>query len=275
MADKTKVRPITRGKSLKRMERDASLGKSSLGTVRDWLRIDRLRFISLVTLTLVISILLFPDILIKAPLYKLGDVAKRDIKASHDFLIENREFTEKDRDKAAREALAVYDFDSAALNLVSPLKEAFELGRQYFAGLSDSSDPNRGTALAGRRLFTESENFGTIKNRFFEVLDLTPDDRLFAQLAKHGFPSQVEEATIALIAEVSESGVVADKAMLKAQIERGGIVLHEMYTKKQTTVTDSDRFYDVAGAARFIGTQAKAFYFINISPFGAEDDNRR
>ncbi|MCJ7596884.1 MAG: HDIG domain-containing protein [Desulfobacterales bacterium] len=259
MADKTKVQPITKGRSSKRLDWNAILGKKTLERVGGWLRIDRLRWIILVFLSLIISVLLFPNILSKPTLYKLGDVAKRDIKASRDFLIENKELTDKDKDKAAREVLAVYDFDSSALNLISPLREAFQLGRENFAAPSDSSDPEREKAPSDAKPSPEgSDNYNAIKDRFFSILDLPPDNRLFAQLVKQGFPSQLEETIIRLIAEVSEIGVVGNMAMLKNQIEKGGVVLHEIYTKKQTTVVKFDRFHDVPSAARLIGTQTKA-----------------
>jgi len=259
MADKTKLKPITRGRSSSRLEWNAMPGRRTLERVGKWLRIDRLRWITLVFLSLIISVLLFPNILSKPPVYKLGDVANRDIKASRDFLIENKELTDKDKDKAAKEVLAVYDFDSSALNLISPLREAFQLGREYFAGPSDSSEPEKEKAPSDAKPSPEgSENYNAIKDRFFNSLDLPPDDRLFAQLVKYGFPSQVEETTLRLIAEVSERGVAGNKAMLKNQIEKGGVVLHEIYTKKQTIVVDYDRFHDVASASRLIGSQAKA-----------------
>ncbi|MBU2497905.1 MAG: HDIG domain-containing protein [Proteobacteria bacterium] len=259
MADKTKIKPVTKGKSSKRVEWNASLRRIFSEMAQGWMRMDRLRWITLVALSFIISILLFPNILSKPSLYKLGDVVNRDIKASHDFLIENRELTERDREKAAREVLAIYDFDSAAPNLISPLREAFQLGREYFSISSEASDPNRGTGAPERRPAPEeSENYSIIKNRFFDILDLSPDDRLFSLLAKYGFPSQVEEATIRLISGIAESGVVGNKAMLKSQIEKGGIVLHEINTNKQTMVTDFDRLYDVPSATRFIANQTKA-----------------
>jgi len=219
---------------------------------------DRLRWIILLFLSLIISILRCPNILTKPNVYRLGDVAQRDIKASRDFLIENKELTEKDRDKAAREVLAVYDFDSSALNLVSPLREAFQAGREYFASSPEPSDPDgKKAASEGRPPLEGSENYSAVKDRFFSILDLSPDERLFSQLVKSRFPATVEEATVRLIAEVSESGVVGNKTMLKNQIEKGGVILHEIYTKKQSTVVDFDRFYDVPSAVRFIGNQAK------------------
>jgi membrane-associated HD superfamily phosphohydrolase len=124
-AHKTRLRLLGRGKPSRKGEREPILltGRSLwniLGT-------ERLRWILLFGLSLVLSVLLFPSVLLKPVHFKLGDVVERDIKASRDFLVENREFTERDREKATREVLAVYDFDPSAGNHIPALREAFSL----------------------------------------------------------------------------------------------------------------------------------------------------
>jgi putative nucleotidyltransferase with HDIG domain len=42
------------------------------------------------------------------------------------------------------------------------------------------------------------------------------------------------------------------------QVEKGGIVLHEIYLQKEITVTDLNRFYNLEGAVSFIKSQKKA-----------------
>ena len=65
-------------------------------------------------------------------IYKIGDVAEADIKASRDILIENKALTEKDREKAVQEVPYVYDFDPSASNLVLRMKESFSEARDSF-----------------------------------------------------------------------------------------------------------------------------------------------
>ena len=76
------------------------------------------RWFILIFLSLSISIMLFPNILNRPVLYKLGDVAEKDIKASHDILFENIEQTEKEREKAVKDVPYIYDFDPSASDLV-------------------------------------------------------------------------------------------------------------------------------------------------------------
>jgi cyclic-di-AMP phosphodiesterase PgpH len=258
MSEKAKLKPIINRRQPKKPEKE-SLFKGSFSRLgRDWLQPRRLRWVIVVTLSIIISILLFPSILIKPPDYSIGDVAPRDIKASHDFLIENKELTEKDRDKASREALAVYDFDGSALNIISPIREAFAMCREQFGRTFDIYDTDHlDQNKTDKAPAQGSEIYNLTQERFFGILDLTPDEKLFSQLVNYGFPTRMEETVIRLLSGVSERGIVANKTMLKTQMERGGIVLHDLYSKKENTVTDPERFYDMAEARSYIRAQSK------------------
>ena len=253
MPDKTNLKPIINRKTTKKPEKESLLKGKGSRPGAEWFTPHRLKWIIVLTLSLTISVLLFPSILIRTADYRIGDVAARDIKASHDFLIQNKELTEKDREKATREVLAVYDFDSAALNLVPSIREAFSQGREQFGQPVDLHDQDRveNTVLRG------SEAYNLAKERFFGILDVPPDEELFVQLAEAGFPANVEEAIAGLVTEISERGLVANKTMMRSQMERGGIVLHELHSKKETKVTEGERFYDIAGARSYIPGRGK------------------
>ena len=256
MTDKTKIRPLPKGKPAKRTERDGAVRAKPAASPKKRQGADRLSWAVLVTLSLVISLLLFPNILSKPASYKLGDIAKRDIKASHDFLIENKALTEADREKAARDTMAVYDFDNAAVNVVPAIREAFNMSRMLPVPPSDLYGSDEQSASEEQRTTTEdSVDYNIVKNRFFSILEIPPDEDLFSQLVRFGFPSSVEETVVRMVTAVSGRGVVGNRAMLKNQIEKGGIVLHEIYSKKEISVTDFDRFFDLAGARQYVENQ--------------------
>jgi putative nucleotidyltransferase with HDIG domain len=68
----------------------------------------------------------------------------------------------------------------------------------------------------------------------------------------------VEAAVIQLTNTVFQKGVVGRRRMLMKQVEKGGIVLHEIYAQRESRVTNFDRFYDLEGAVSFIKSQKKA-----------------
>jgi len=255
MPDKTKTTTRKGGKSSKRVERDATGKGKRQGLLDNWVQAERLGWIILAVLSLIVSILLFPNILSKPRIYKVGDVGERDIKASHDYLIENKELTEKDREKADKEVLSVYDLDISASNLVPRIKEAFGKARKYFS--NSAEDPKKTKSSSEKTPPADSaESDISIKNQFFEILEIPPDEKVFEQFQKSGLPVKAEEAFIRLIKGILGKGVVANGLMLKAQIEKGGIILHEIHSKREITVTDFSRFYDLEGARRFIKNQS-------------------
>ena len=130
MPDKLKINPFAKVRSPVKAEVESPFAGKKSVFLGDFFRPERLRWPILVILSLIISVTLFPHILSKSDTYRLGEVAQQDIKASRDFLIENSELTEENREKAVKEALSVYDFDSAASNLVPRIKEAFSYARE-------------------------------------------------------------------------------------------------------------------------------------------------
>ena len=219
----------------------------------------RLRWITLIFMSLVVAVLLSPNALTRSASYQVGDVASRDIKASRDFLVENKELTEKDRDKASREVLAVYDFDRSSLNLIPSIREAFDLARDSLRNASPQNGQEiSGSAPADLGFSPKSEAYLFARDRFFGILEIPVDEKLFDHLARLGFSSTLEETVINLVTVISERGVVASKAAMKTYMDRGGIVLHEIYSKKENTVVDPERFFDLQGAKNYIKNQSKA-----------------
>jgi len=244
---------------MKRGDKESALKGKLTGLLGIFSRPERLRWFLLPLLSLIISIALFPGILSKPHIYRLGDVAERDIKASDDFLIENEELTEKAREKAVKEVLAVYDFDRTASNLVTAVQEAFKSGREYFDNLSrqekEAETPEPPESMPVPDI---PDNREDIAGRFFGLLGITPAPKNFEILLKSGFPSQVENTVIRLTREVTRKGIVGNRRMLKEHMEKGGITLHDISSKKETQVADFERFYDLDSARRFIAGQAES-----------------
>ncbi|MEW6664682.1 MAG: HDIG domain-containing metalloprotein [Thermodesulfobacteriota bacterium] len=252
IAHRTRLRLLGKGKPSRKGERDRILLSTKKRSLWSLLGTERLRWILIAGLSIVLSVLLFPSVLLKPVHFRLGDVAERDIKASRDFLVENKEFTERDREKAAREVLAVYDFDPSAGNHIPTLKEAWGFCQTHLARPLDKDEdlPVSGKAVADPPLSPEA-----LKSRLFEILKMPHDEKLFRVLLKHGFPTEVEEAVSRVLAGIYEKGVVTNRGLLKGQIDRGGIILHEILTKRESAVTDINRFYDLERARSFLRTQ--------------------
>ncbi|MDP6180004.1 MAG: hypothetical protein QGG48_08955, partial [Desulfatiglandales bacterium] len=249
------------------MEKETHAMVKSSGRLVNWFRPGKLRWLILVALSLIISIFLFPHFLSKPKIYRLGDVADIDIKASKDLLIENKELTEKNRDKAVKEVFSIYDFDRSGSNLVTRIKEVFREGKKYSSKLSHTENPTEMPSLSGEKISQDnSEDDDHIRNQFFPILDILPDEKLLDPLMKTGFPAGVEKILTGLMTTVLNKGVVGNRMMLMSQIEKGKIVLHDISTRKEITVRDFSRFYDLDGAGIFLENQRGSIMEILNSP---------
>ena len=87
----------------------------------------------LVVITVVFSIVLYPEKGTLTLSYQLGDVAERDIKAPKDFFIEDQAATEQNRKDILKTVLSVYDYDpNLAKDISTRVTNAFQVPQKLF-----------------------------------------------------------------------------------------------------------------------------------------------
>jgi putative nucleotidyltransferase with HDIG domain len=215
------------------------------------------KWIILISLSVLVSLLLSPDILVRPHKYVLGDVADRDIKATRDFLVENEALTQEKRMQAVRGVLSVYDFDSTGSNLITRIREAFQQSKEY----REKEGP-----IPGQQTSQETpSSLEAFEERFFEILEIEPDDALFKSLSKSGFPLQVGNSIIYLLNKVLNRGIVSNKNMLLAESGKG-ILLRHVHQEKEAKVIDLSRFYDLKEARDFLKGQEASLKQFLASP---------
>ena len=232
-------------------------GKKAASTVsnaaiRSFLSRTEVRpWVILAALSLIISILLFPNILSRPKVYNIGDVAEGDIKAPADILIENEAQTIKDREEAVEVVPYVYDFDPLASNIILELKEALS---DAWISIAVNRTDTQSPLTLDEILAENGDDETLVEDRFFGFLDILPDNETFEELMLSGFPRVQEENIIQLVTAVFEKGVVGNMMVLMSQAQKG-IVLQSIQTQEEMLVTDLNRFYDVKGAKEFIRSQ--------------------
>lgn len=236
----------------RRTERDPLPGSKGLGQDRQWSGEEAKKWYILVGLSVIISILLFPNILSRQKIYELGDVADRGIKASQEFLVEDRDLTEQSRQEAVKDVLSMYDFDPTATGIVSRIRDAFGAGREYVVeSLSAIQYPLNAPLESERALENQSTGIDSLKERFFEILDIPYDHGILDTLIKSRFPTETEEAVVGLVTQVIKKGVVSNKMMLMRQSGKG-IILHNINTENELKITDLNQFFDLKAADDFV-----------------------
>ena len=152
---------------------------------------------------------------------------------------------DKNRDKAAQEVLAVYDFDRSAFYVVARVRDAFRKARD-----SISHIPATDLAAQGNEL-------DRIKTDFFKTLEIETDEEAFTLLSAQRFPPALENAVIRLIKDVAKDGVTGEPQLLKKQIEHGGVLLYDIYSKSEITLKDANRFHTLDEARLLIKKQKR------------------
>jgi hypothetical protein len=259
MMEKPNIRTLSRPKPSRKGERETLPGGKTPGQGRRRLTPEVQSVLILLGLCLAVSILLFPDILTSPRVYKLGDIAERDIKATGEFLLEDEETTARHRQEALKAEPPVYDFDPIAGATAFNIKEAFTAGRE---GLERLSSNDQAIAPTGQEP-TPGEGDRTLemerlRERFFGILDVPPEQGVFDLLVTHAFPETVEKALIQILSRIFRQGIVGDKTLLMSHGPRG-IILHDINSESESRVTDVERFYDLEGVKKVLRSDVGQF----------------
>jgi len=253
MVEKSKKPVQIKNKKGKKLEKEIISPLKRSGT---WFRLDHFKiqtWIYLVILSVTISLLFFPDLLvISREKYSLGDVAEKDIKASSDFLVEDKELTKQRRHEAVKSSLFVYDFDRSGTAINNGIKESFGYARTELKRIMSSES---GPALkSSSRPDTpeHSEELRQLREKFFELSGISEDPHLFDQLVNNSFSPQIENSVLAAVNRILKKGVVGDRAALMAQKGKG-IILRDIGSQEELKVDDLDRFYDLEDARQHVG----------------------
>ena len=252
MVEKKKMIALSKNKKGKKLEKEITSPLKRLGT---WFRLINSKiqlWIYLVILTATISLLLFPNILrVSKEEYSLGDVASKDIKASYDFLVEDKELTKQRRDEAVKSSLFVYDFDGSGAAVSHRIKESFNHGRRELERILSTGLQQTLESPPTPEEAEYTEKLRELREKFFELSGVTEDPVLFDQLVRNNFTSQIENTVSVAVSRILKKGVVGNKTVLMTQKGKG-IVLKDIDTQKEFKVDDLDRFYDHEGARQHV-----------------------
>lgn len=239
MAEKNKkIAPV----KSKKLEREITSPLKRIATRLDLVSPKIQTWVYLIILSGTISLLLFPNtLMLSKEDYSLGDVARKDIKAPRDFLVEDKELTKQRKAEATKSSLFVYDFDRSAAYTSKRIKESFTYGREELERIQS-------TELEST---LRSEKLRQSREIFFELTGITADPVVFDQLMKNGFSPQIENTVLTAANRIFQKGVVGDDTVLMSQKGKG-IILRDIDTQTELKIDDLGRFYDPEGARQHI-----------------------
>jgi putative nucleotidyltransferase with HDIG domain len=183
------------------------------------------RWLLLIVASLSIAAFLSPTLKAISLNYRVGDVAKKDIRADRDLLVKDKRATEKKMEDAARKVLPVYD-------LVPSLLPGFE-------GIMDSVFRVLRTPSAG-----EAQ-----KRAVGEILGFELTAREYRALRAHRFNAKIIKRVEDITAPLLKKGVVSNKELL-LQVE--GIVVRNIQTGEEVIRSDLHSILDYQEAKETI-----------------------
>lgn len=191
----------------------------------------------------VVTLLLAPQLRVPSVTYKIGDIARQDIKAPQDFSVEDTESTEKRKQEKAEEILSVYDFNSRANeDIEKRVNGAFSLMREM---LQKSK---------GRHAFDAEDRL-----RFQETIKAEVSEHDFAVLVRSGFKDDIKELLLELVLPFAQREIIHSKDQLFRERKRG-ITLRDIYTRHEIVVNDFSIFIDMAELDMLLRRESRSLF---------------
>ncbi len=184
----------------------------------------------LICITLVVSMVLGPDETHITEVYRLGDIAERDIKAPKDFFIEDRDATLLNRQATIRTIPFVYDYDPGLYQRITQrIDQAFAIPRELFIQGGEDAPPTLAMVMAGRE-------------KFEEMLGIPISKGVYTILYKSQFSQEVPQLIQTILKEILDNGVVANKELLLKEEDKG-ILLKTIDSSEERLVTSLKSYY--------------------------------
>jgi len=217
----------------------------------------RFRWAILFTLTILFSLILFPNLVITKHQYNLGDVAERDIKSPKDFFIEDQSATELNRKLAEEKVPTVYDYDpELGTKIALNVEEIFAQMRAASTADNLTSEPtpmaaeNSGEGPANSQ--KPAATAITDKRKYLEEkLGIRVTQGAFSALETVGFSEKTADYITQILLKILNNGVVTNKEILLKESEKG-IILRNVSTKKEEAVYQLKQFYGLDQAKTMV-----------------------
>jgi putative nucleotidyltransferase with HDIG domain len=216
------------------------------------------RWALLAGVTLVFIVVLYPSLVITRHVYKLGDVAERDIKAPQDFFIEDPVATDANRRQAVDEVLTVYDYDTRMAGAIGKnVRQTFSDFRSIVqttrrARMEDRLEaPDFYPPLPNAKVAEAMDEIWSRRAEFEERLHVPVSDEAYRILVGASFSANIADLIVKILTEILYNGVVANKDLLLKEADRG-IVLRSVETKTEKVIHNLKRYYGLDQAKTMV-----------------------
>ncbi len=204
----------------------------------------------LISVSIIFTILLYPNLVIKEQTYRVGDVARGNIKATKDFLLEDKESTEAKRGQAVEKVLTVYDYDETLVDKINQqVKSAFdELRTVIDAEKKQSKNASTGNIKKKTSLH---DLIWQKKADFDKKIGFPVRDGAYKILEKEVFSHDVSNIVSMILTKILNNGVVTNKELLLRETHKG-VILRDIATKTEKVVHKLKQYYGLDQAKTMV-----------------------
>ncbi|MDA8138057.1 MAG: HDIG domain-containing protein [Desulfobacteraceae bacterium] len=211
-----------------------------------------LRWLLLVLVIGVFTVLFYPGLVAQPHHYELGDIAEHDIKAPQDFFVEDKAATTASQQQAVEQVLTVFDFDPRIdPQLIEKVRAAFAQMRALMEGAkSQIPQPNspaagQGVDAAHQAAMDKAEVDKIIldrKNEFEKLIGIEISRGALRLLLYESFDPALADTIIKIVHEIQSNGVVTNKELLLKEADKG-ITLRDVTNQTEKTVYSLRQYY--------------------------------
>jgi cyclic-di-AMP phosphodiesterase PgpH len=229
----------------------------------------------LVSLSLLVAVMLSSNFITIGPRYHVGEVADRNIKAKHEFLIEDEQPTQKKREEAGHESPLIYDFEEDLGTVVAQrLEAAFEPLRQFMQKQTEilssgsilppdrsveTSAMNLGTAPLREGISRQDLTTGILerKEQFERTLGCEVSEPIYLILVQKRFSHDIQDRVLQWTDAALSRGVLSSRPSTLLGEGKHLLVRH-VQSKKEILAPSAQDYFDIAEAQQFIRNLATA-----------------
>lgn len=207
----------------------------------------------LIVVSLLSALIIFPKTNTSVYKYRIGEIARQNIKAPEDILVEDKASTKKKKEEAVRSSRVVYDFDEdAAERIKEKVGKAFILMREKLSEIDTRAHESL-TEGGSKQVLSEIKAAYIEESRierhlaFEGLLNTKVNFDNFRIIEKKGFTQEIENIIKEATFTVMKTGVVDNKEMLQEESEKG-IIIRNVKSQAEKTVKDTSSFLGLAEA---------------------------
>jgi putative nucleotidyltransferase with HDIG domain len=200
------------------------------------------RWTILIIMSLFLTVLLSPQIHLISPVYKVGTIASKDIKADRDFLVEDKASTEQKRLEAAQKGLPIYDYDRDMPSFIGAA-----LARAFLS-MEETYNTIGGESLSPK---SSQDILKKARDDFNSTLGLTLTKEEFTVLNERKFSFETCNNIVKLIYSVYNEGPISNGDLLHLNKDNG-IILRNIWTQNERTITNSSTLLSMEEAKKLI-----------------------